>query len=75
MGEAPEQTRGQSVDALTQLPGRGGFATRLRESFDKAQRTGRPLAALMLNVDHFSSLSDQFGTERADEVLRKVLGQ
>ncbi len=74
MGEAPEQTRGQNVDALTQLPGRGGFASRLRESFDQAQQTGRPLATLMVNVDHFATLADQFGSERADEVLRRVAG-
>src|SRR6267378_611945 len=40
----------------------------------RAQRHGRPIAAIMLDVDHFKRFNDTFGHEAGDMVLREVAG-
>src|SRR5260221_422000 len=40
----------------------------------RAQRHGRPIAAIMLDVDHFKRFNDSFGHEAGDLVLREVAG-
>src|SRR5467141_3368843 len=40
----------------------------------RAQRHGRPIAAIMLDVDHFKHFNDSFGHEAGDMVLREVAG-
>src|SRR5260221_1570471 len=40
----------------------------------RAQRHGRPVAAIMLDVDHFKRFNDSFGHEAGDLVLREVAG-
>jgi len=40
----------------------------------RAQRHGRPIAAIMLDVDHFKRFNDNFGHEAGDLVLREVAG-
>ncbi len=40
----------------------------------RAQRHGRPIAAVMLDIDHFKRFNDGFGHEAGDLVLREVAG-
>jgi diguanylate cyclase (GGDEF)-like protein len=40
----------------------------------RAQRHGRPIAAVMLDIDHFKRFNDSFGHEAGDLVLREVAG-
>ena len=40
----------------------------------RAQRHGRPIAAIMLDVDHFKRFNDSFGHEAGDLVLRELAG-
>jgi len=40
----------------------------------RAQRHGRPIAAIMLDIDHFKRFNDSFGHEAGDMVLREVAG-
>src|SRR5256886_8171424 len=40
----------------------------------RAQRHGRPIAAIMLDVDHFKRFNDSFGHEAGDLVLQELAG-
>jgi len=40
----------------------------------RAQRHGRPIAAIMLDIDHFKRFNDSFGHEAGDLVLRELSG-
>lgn len=57
-------------DALTELPNRRQLHTRLSESLALAQRGARPLALLVLDLDHFKTVNDTLGHPAGDELLR-----
>jgi diguanylate cyclase (GGDEF)-like protein len=60
-------------DELTGLSTRRCFFERAGAAVAAAQRRGEPLAAIMLDVDHFKSINDKHGHPVGDEVL-KALG-
>jgi diguanylate cyclase (GGDEF)-like protein len=57
-------------DSLTGLANRRAFDDFILESFRLARRHARPLALLMLDVDHFKHYNDTFGHPAGDEALR-----
>jgi diguanylate cyclase (GGDEF)-like protein/PAS domain S-box-containing protein len=59
-------------DALTGLPNRTGFLEILDGAVARARQEGLALAAAVLVVDRFKSLSSVFGAEAGEEVLRWV---
>jgi diguanylate cyclase (GGDEF)-like protein len=58
-----------TTDALTGLPNKRAVTDNLKRMVAQANRTGSPLAMLMLDLDHFKNINDQFGHGRGDEVL------
>ena len=56
-------------DALTGLANRRFFTERLAEEMAKAGRE-RPLSAVIMDLDHFKMVNDEYGHEAGDEVLR-----
>jgi diguanylate cyclase (GGDEF)-like protein len=59
-------------DPLTHLRNRRAFDEILAGEVIRYERYGRPLALMLLDVDHFKSINDQFGHEVGDEVLRRI---
>ncbi|MFC7244320.1 diguanylate cyclase [Catellatospora aurea] len=59
-------------DPLTGLHNRRSFAERLTGALAYADRTGTPVALLMLDLDHFKSVNDRYGHPAGDQVLRTV---
>lgn len=61
-----------TTDPLTSLPNRRYFTQRLEEELSRAGRTGTRPALLMLDVDHFKKVNDDFGHPAGDRVLQEV---
>lgn len=71
------ETRQQLVDQATRDPLTGlfnhrAFHERLRTELGRAQRYGRELALVVLDVDHFKSINDAAGHDVGDRVLASV---
>ncbi|MBV8980700.1 MAG: diguanylate cyclase [Acidimicrobiia bacterium] len=60
------------TDALTRLFNRRRLEADLEAECYRATRYGRPLAFVMLDVDHFKRFNDRFGHQRGDEALEMV---
>ncbi|WP_449434046.1 sensor domain-containing diguanylate cyclase [Pseudomonas putida] len=68
-----EELRTLSVtDALTGIHNRRYFQERLKVELDRAQRDSQALAVIMLDIDHFKRINDQFGHAVGDLVLRSL---
>lgn len=63
-----------TLDALTNLNNRRQFETRLGQEISITKRQGKPLCAMMIDIDFFKSVNDTHGHSAGDEVLRTVAG-
>jgi diguanylate cyclase (GGDEF)-like protein len=61
-----------TMDGLTLLFNRRHFDTLARVEWGRFQRYGRPLSLLVLDVDKFKSINDQFGHDAGDLVLKAI---
>lgn len=61
-----------AVDELTSLPNRAHFERRLEEEWQRAARQGLSLGVILIDVDHFKQINDQYGHLRGDAVLAAV---
>jgi diguanylate cyclase (GGDEF)-like protein len=61
-----------ATDALTGLPNNRAVRDTLKRLGAQAQRDGRPLAAVLLDLDHFKQINDVFGHACGDDVLAAV---
>lgn len=70
-----DQLRKQAVqDALTGALTRQAFAASLKDLLLHASHYGRPVALLVMDLDHFKSINDQFGHLSGDAALKLVVG-
>ncbi len=59
-------------DPLTGLANRRLLDERLGFLFEQAQTTGEPLTVVMLDIDHFKQINDQFSHRIGDQVLAQI---
>lgn len=57
------------TDALTGLFNRTGLSASFPLDIERAQRYRRPLSVVLLDLDHFKSVNDEFGHLVGDQVL------
>ena len=60
------------TDALTRVYNRAAIVERLEQEVNRSLREETPLAALMLDVDHFKRINDTFGHLTGDKVLVEI---
>jgi two-component system, cell cycle response regulator len=70
-----EAQRLSITDPLTGLWNFRYLSMSLGREIERAQRFDRPLAVLMLDLDHFKDVNDTYGHGRGDEVLREFAGR
>ena len=63
-----------SHDGLTGLLNRRAWTEQATGHFRASQRYARPLALMMLDLDHFKHINDQHGHATGDAVLKAVCG-
>lgn len=60
------------TDVLTELPNRRYAIKRLEQEWADAVRLERPLAVLVVDIDHFKDINDRYGHDVGDDVLRST---
>jgi diguanylate cyclase (GGDEF)-like protein len=60
------------IDPLTGVLNRRGFENQIRPSLDKAQYDGENYAILLIDIDHFKRINDEYGHDVGDEILKLV---
>ena len=59
-----------SMDPLTGMFNRRGFAEATSRVIEREAIAGRPVTALIFDIDHFKSINDRFGHPAGDEILK-----
>lgn len=60
------------TDSLTSLRNRRAFDLEFESRFEQARRYARPLSLVIIDLDYFKSINDQFGHSAGDGVLRGI---
>jgi diguanylate cyclase (GGDEF)-like protein/PAS domain S-box-containing protein len=70
-----ELSRVAQHDVLTHLPNRPLFDDRLTQAISLAERQGKQLAVLFVDVDQFKRINDTLGHGVGDNLLRSIAGR
>ena len=70
--QARQLTELSNNDALTGLRNRRYFETTLKQECSRASRLEYPISLLIIDVDHFKSINDEFGHMVGDRCLKHI---
>ena len=59
-----------SMDPLTGMLNRRGFAEATSRVIEREATAGRPVTVMIFDIDHFKSINDRFGHPAGDEILK-----
>jgi diguanylate cyclase (GGDEF)-like protein len=59
-----------SMDPLTGMLNRRGFAEASARVIEREAAAGRPVTVMIFDIDHFKSINDRFGHPAGDEILK-----
>jgi len=62
------------TDPLTGLFNRRHFETTIEKEFNRTIRYQSPVSCLMIDIDHFKSINDEYGHRTGDLVLKEMAG-
>lgn len=62
------------TDALTNLYNRRRLYDVLSKEFERSRRYATPMSLIMLDIDHFKRINDNYGHQTGDQVLKDVAG-
>ena len=63
-----------ALDPLTGIYNRRFGLKRLHEEFGRTVRSGIPLGLVMMDIDHFKKINDEWGHLTGDRVLKSLVG-
>lgn len=73
VGEQLREAESQlELDALTQLYNRAGLDKQLLRAVDMADLFEQYTSLVMLDIDHFKAINDDYGHQAGDHVLREI---
>jgi two-component system, cell cycle response regulator len=61
-----------SADPVTRLQNRDAFEHRLSQEISRSERSGAPLAILLIDLDQLDRVNDDFGRAVGDEILAEI---
>jgi diguanylate cyclase (GGDEF)-like protein len=61
-----------SQDSLTGIPNRRSFDAAFEQEWHHSTRSGKPLALILGDVDHFKRYNDTYGHQRGDQCLKAI---
>ena len=64
--------RQANFDALTGLPNRSLFLSRLDQEVRRSLRSAKPVGLLLIDLDGFKELNDSYGHQKGDALLAEV---
>jgi diguanylate cyclase (GGDEF)-like protein/PAS domain S-box-containing protein len=70
-----EMAHSAQHDVLTNLPNRMLFNDRVMQSISLAERQGKQLAVMFVDLDHFKMINDSLGHGVGDKLLQGVAGR
>jgi diguanylate cyclase (GGDEF)-like protein/PAS domain S-box-containing protein len=65
-------TRQAVTDHLTELANRNGFKASLQTSLERAKRSGKGVAVMFIDLDHFKRINDTLGHDVGDHLLQSA---
>jgi diguanylate cyclase (GGDEF)-like protein len=60
------------TDPLTELYNRRHFEAIIEKEFNKTVRYKTPTSCLLIDIDHFKSINDEYGHRTGDKVLKEI---